>query len=362
MKVIAAILSCVLAWTATSSAMIMRHDRADSLYLALGERFPCVGQIMRMGGATLIEPDVAVTAAHVAQAIQHRNPTVEFGGESYGIKEILIFPQTSQREFNQDLALLILDREVKGIEPARLYTLDSELGKEIYFVGQGNSGNGNEGVTLRDGKRRSATNVIDSVSTTEIYFDLDSADTATDLEGINGPGDSGSPTLIEHEGKIYLVGVSSRGLPGPNGLFRYGCRDVHVRVKSFSTMLQQYETANLTKVVPAERVAPSLPDDFRGESIAEFVNAFSSRDSELFEQFSQNYRTTTALAKRTAEQRQEWYEQSLIDFGIIELLDVQEQDSNTIETKMITEIGAVLTFRFKFNQELGGKLESIAVE
>jgi len=342
--------------------MIMRHDRADSLYLELGKRFPCVGQIMRMGGATLIESDIAVTAAHVAQAIQQRNPTVEFGGESYGINEILIFPQTSQTEFNQDLALLILDREVKGIEPARLYTLDSELGKEIYFVGQGNSGNGNEGVTLRDGKRRGATNVIDSVSATEIFFDLDSADAATELEGINGPGDSGGPTLIEQDGRIYLVGVSSRGIPGPNGLFRYGCRDVHVRVKSFASMLQKYETTIFTKVIPAERTVPPLPDDFRGESIAEFVKAFSSRDSKLFEQYSQNYRTTTALTKRTAEQRREWYEQSLTDFGIIELLDVQEQGANTIEAKMITEIGAVLTFRFQFNPELGGKLESIAVE
>lgn len=375
MKSAAVILFSVLAWTASGSAMIMRHDRADSLYLEMGQQFPCVGQIMRMGGATLIAPDVAVTAAHVAAAIQHRYPNIQFDGEQYGISEILIFPQTSQRDFTPDLALLKLDRNVEDIEPARLYTLDNERGREIYFVGCGNSGTGNEGVTLRDGKRRGATNVIDSVSMSGIYFDLDSADTATELEGINGPGDSGSPTLLVEDGKTYLVGVSSHGVPGPNGLFRYGCGDVHVRVKSFASMIQQEVPSRFTsveppepsaipftRVVPSERPLPQLPDDSRGKCVQEFVKAFSSRDSGKFEQYSQTYRTASALSKRTAEQRREWYEQSLTDFGVIELLQANEQTESIVETSMITEIGAVLTFLFTFSTTEHGQLESLEIE
>lgn len=350
-------------------AMIMRHDRPDSLYLELGNQFPCVGQIMRMGGATLIAPDVAVTAAHVAMAIQQRSPTVEFGGERYGIKEILIFPQTSQREFNPDLALLRLDREVIGIERARLYTLEPEAGKAVYFVGCGNSGNGNEGVTIRDGKRRGASNIVDSVSATELYFDLDSAEGATELEGINGPGDSGSPTLYKEDGKVYLAGVSSRGVPGPQGVFRYGCGDIHVRVKSFAGIIEEllinpekWDQDGYRRIIPSERSMPELPEDARGDIISEFVRAFASRKSEEYERFSQRYRTAEVLAKRTPEERSEWYEQSLIDYGVIEPVIVREVNAEEIETQMITEIGALLTFRFTFSGDEPLKLESVSIE
>lgn len=341
--------------------MIMRHDRPESLYLEQGKRFPCVGQVMRMGGATLIAPDTAVTAAHVAAAIMQREPTVEFGGESFGIKEIILHDQPSTHDFVHDIALLVLNRKVEGIAPALLYATEDEAGQAIYFVGRGNSGNGQEGVTLFDGLRRGAKNVIDSVDTNSLYFDLDLPGAGEELEGINGPGDSGGPTLIEQGGQVYLVGVSSRGVPGPDGYFKYGCGDVHMRVSSYADWIQHPENYSSTIVKPSERVAPELPKDFRGEAIAEFVKAFRSREANSMEQFAQTYRTASALAKRTADERRAWYEQSLIDFGVIELVALPTVDETYVETQMITEIGAVLTFSFTFDPEQGGRLEKIEV-
>lgn len=73
--------------------IVIRHDRADSLYRSLGERFPMVGRIGRRGDGTLIAPRWVLTAAHVALGADRAGVTVRFGGRAYHIAQVVIHPE-----------------------------------------------------------------------------------------------------------------------------------------------------------------------------------------------------------------------------------------------------------------------------
>lgn len=98
----------------------------------------------------------------------------------------------------RDIALLKLDRPVKGVEPVSLYARDDEAGKVVTFVGRGWAGTGLT-APVRDLERdlRGATNKVDEVNGTSIRMVFDAPPGGTDFEGISGPGDSGGPALLE---------------------------------------------------------------------------------------------------------------------------------------------------------------------
>jgi hypothetical protein len=79
----------------------------------------------------------------------------------------------------------------------------------LTFVGQGDSGNGVQGVTIVDSKMRAATNQVIQAEGQWLRFRFDQGASALPLEGISGPGDSGGPALLKKDGRWYLVGVSA---------------------------------------------------------------------------------------------------------------------------------------------------------
>ncbi len=116
--------------------------------------------------------------------------------------------------YENDIALIQLDRPVKAIEPIPLFSDTTEIGNQIKIVGRGWSGTGLTGPNRDDKKFRIATNKIDSVSYHWIKFRFDEPDNpnTTELEGISGPGDSGGPAFIELDGQKYIAGISSNQL------------------------------------------------------------------------------------------------------------------------------------------------------
>lgn len=55
----------------------------------------------------------------------------------------------------------------------------------------------------------SSNNLIDEVNDYWIKFCFDAPPDCTSLEGISGIDDSGSPALINEQGKLLIAGVSS---------------------------------------------------------------------------------------------------------------------------------------------------------
>jgi hypothetical protein len=221
------------------SPIVIRHDRDDGAYRALGARFPMVGLVVPDGEGTLVAPTWVLTAAHVARDVAHRRTRqVRFGTTAYEITGVYLHPDW-QDGGPHDLALLQLARPIAGILPADLYPDRDEAGQLVTFVGRGDTGTGQTGPTRRDGLLRGATNRVDAADDAWLYFTFDAPPAATDLEGISGPGDSGGPALIERGERVFVAGISVWGSPGEQGRGTYGAKEGYTRVSSYRDWIRE---------------------------------------------------------------------------------------------------------------------------
>ncbi|WP_170943966.1 trypsin-like serine protease [Leptolyngbya sp. BC1307] len=254
------------------SFMIIRHDIEPALHLSSPAQFPAVvpvdtrqqevlvvyddiDQLLKPsllpavqsvpdvyarcdGMGTLIQPLWILSAAHVAVelAISHK---IEFANTPYAIQQIIIHPDfytySSHREISEvqnDIALIQLQHPVQGIAPLPLYRQTDELRQTATFVGQGDFGTGLIGPDQVDGKMRIATNRIEKVDDQWLIFKFDAPPEATELEGISGPGDGGSPALLKTAQGWAVAGVragqdSARLGEGYYGVWEYYTRISH---------------------------------------------------------------------------------------------------------------------------------------
>ncbi|MDX1623016.1 MAG: trypsin-like serine protease [Gemmatimonadota bacterium] len=277
--------------------ILRRHDRPDSLYVALGSRFAHVlGHVEDRAESTLVAPRWVVTAAHVIdQSGPFDDPWVDFGRERFGVEKIVLHPEWEHgwpdMGRTHDLALLKLDRAVDGVEPVPLYPDSDEAGRVVTIVGRGKTGTG---VTGRQGEKgtvvRGATSQVAGTTGTVLYTVFDAPDDpdATDLEGAGASGDSGGPALLEKDDRVYLAGVGSFGTAA-RGYPAYGSIDGYVRVSSFREWIASTITRDPPSTVvwgepvryhgrwpdtPAGRIAGMLFDAMETGEKARLVELF----------------------------------------------------------------------------------------
>lgn len=222
----------LVAALAATDSIVIRHDRPDSLYRALGERFPAVAKVGRAGDGTLIAPRWVLTAAHVAATINLQRARVVIGGREHVIARAVPHPQW--RELGpHDIGLLELAEPVTGVEPLPLYRQRDEAGRTVILVGHGDTRTGLGGPWQSDGLVRGATSRVAAADSGWLVLRFRAPPEAGELEGAPGRGDSGGPALIEANGRTWLAGVSSAGFDGANGPGTYGAVDHFTRVSDY---------------------------------------------------------------------------------------------------------------------------------
>lgn len=228
----------------STSAIIRRHDREDSHYIALGSKFPSYCRInLPDGGGVLIAGQWILTAAHVAEQIKAFPHQVQCGQTMRDVEQVFIHPGY-QQSGRSDIALLKLSAPIKEIQPVAIYTQKDEANQIATLVGHYMTGTGKTGPdkTLKK-EMRGATNRIEKSNDYWLYFTFDAPDSnaVTDLEGTAGPGDSGTPAYITIKGKLFVAGISSRSRDANKDGIEpgYGDEDLYTRVSSYQKWIEE---------------------------------------------------------------------------------------------------------------------------
>jgi len=218
----------------------MRHDVPEQRFLELATHYAAAVHVRPANGdnaeGTLVASRWVLTAAHVASAVGPDDLIVA-GGKSYQVERVFIHPDFHElvmADLPYDIALIRLKRAVTGIRPVLLFSGHEQIGSVVTFVGRGGFGTGATGVRGEDGRLRAATNRIDAVTEKDLQFRFDAPgdEHPTELEGISGPGDSGSAAFQEIDGKLHVIGVSSWQDTRPTNRVQgaYGVIEHYVRV------------------------------------------------------------------------------------------------------------------------------------
>ncbi len=232
--------------TQFTSAIVIRHDRADSRYIALGKKYKSAYCRINIpdGGGTLIDSEWILTAAHIAVEIKVFPHKVQCGNTFVEVEKAFLNPGYIKTVGRNDIALLKLVKPVKKIKPVPIYTEKDEALQTAILLGHFTTGSGKTGPdkTLKM-LLRGATNRIEKTNDFWLYFNFDSPDSlaVTDLEGSPGSGDSGTPAYIIVGGKLYVAGISSRSLDlNKNGVEPdYGDTDLYARVSSYQKWIEE---------------------------------------------------------------------------------------------------------------------------
>jgi hypothetical protein len=195
--------------------------------------YPAAGYLWPYGcGATLIAPDVAVTAAHCVEG--YAPTSLAYGVGTWGSGQItyataiFIHPQYGF-SYEHDVAVMILGSPVQGVTPAAI--APPAVACNYRYIGYGRVTPGgpgvNEGYTF---ERKSMGVCVDAIVGSDVYNH--------GIDGGNCWGDSGGALMIE--GANQLVGVLSRFSGPPPYSCAVGDAMIHTSLAGESAFLSQF--------------------------------------------------------------------------------------------------------------------------
>lgn len=259
------ILRCKIA-----DAGIHRHDVSSEKFISLAKesQFACVGQLKRddkaIGSAVMISSQWAITSAHIFGDLPEKGVTVEIGGQTFQINEVVIHPnyKNANLKLATDLALIMLDKNYKG-KTAKIYEKDKEIGATVTIVGYGKFRGAFDASANSEGKR-AGQNVIDTIGGEKLPANFLGVDltnpknpttdkfgnkTPLELEYIIDSGDSGGGMFMREKSKWFLAWINTRTVYDRDKLVKfseYGFYDSHSYFTRVSTV-HNWIVANINK-------------------------------------------------------------------------------------------------------------------
>ncbi|TMP78265.1 hypothetical protein CWB73_17080 [Pseudoalteromonas phenolica] len=255
-----------------ANAIIIRHDVSDSDYIKQAADFPAIFPLKDDGKTkncvgTLITPQWAVTAAHCTILLEPGSQ-LEIAGNKTEVHSIhlpseygnmkaikneqgkIIDIEDKVKDPSFDIALLRLSHPLEEVQTFPLLESKVKENQIIEVMGWGDFGDGAKGVSrqerVNDRQLRVAHNKIDVVDGNYLIFNFDApkSKNVLPLEGINGPGDSGSPALVKLATGYYIAGISSGGdYPDPQAQHqregKYGWQEYYISVNALSAWISK---------------------------------------------------------------------------------------------------------------------------
>ncbi|TMP35838.1 serine protease [Pseudoalteromonas rubra] len=242
LKICSSILLTIGLFTSSANAIVIRHDVSAQHYDASLSDFPPLATLYNIGvHGTLIAPDWVLTAAHTVFCM---NPgqSIKVGNELVKVSQRFSYPEYRLGK-QHDIALLRLSQPVTSVKPAEVYNKQDEQGQVVWFIGAGGFGTGDQGETVsyqdNKGKLRKAQNRIVKVTDSDIVFKFEEGSKGEALEGVSGNGDSGGPAYIKQDGRMVVLGVSSRTDSWFYDVGEYGVTELYTRVSSYQSWIEQ---------------------------------------------------------------------------------------------------------------------------
>lgn len=231
----------------SSSAIVIRHDVDDEKYHAKIDDFPALVTFYVDGAhGTLIQANWVITAAHATFCVVP-NSSIIINGKVRTVKQLYVHPEYTPGK-SHDIALVELTDPVLDVTPAIMFQSNTELGKNIWFIGIGGTGNGLTGQTIDNaqnkGKLRKAQNTISAAEGPLIEFTFNKGEKALTLEGVSGGGDSGGPAYLKDDNGFQLLGISSRTEGASLAIGSYDIKEIYTRVSFFQTWISQIISGN----------------------------------------------------------------------------------------------------------------------
>lgn len=261
------LLSPLLLVSFSAASVVIRHDVEDAKYRVDASVFPALVDLPGEGHGVLIAPQWVLTAAH-AVSWQHSVDAVVINGESRAVAELIRhsgftpMPPTVIEEAkasddlagiyevlraSDDIALLKLAVPVEDVAPAAMYHGRIEKGQRVRLIGKGATGSGATGHDSRGPNRtelRTGFNEISAIEGRWLAYTFDAPPAGLPLEAMAGNGDSGSPVLVEVNGKWQLAGLTSwKHADVPFSMFRpaqYGQVSYNVRVNHYRDWIERH--------------------------------------------------------------------------------------------------------------------------